>query len=331
MCHSKMLTILQITLIFCSTIYISAEKSQKNPKIKVKDKNGRPINPELRPPLFYKTIKLSKYCINEMKKDNFKYSESPVFKFLVNDKEPLQNSSYELVHDIEKEFENEVFNHHPINLEIKLSSIATSTPGRPQFCGMFAKEFIPAETYFYEYLGLYLIGGVPVIMKEDHELYDEDYEKSKNFKFSKYDFDYVYTGKRDLIDAALHGNYARMINHQDQANVRADMYGVSTEVLYKNGIIPKEHFEKLPDVIDIITLTTSEDVYPGEELFLNYGDLYWDGKGYPKLRQYDFKMFDREVNGLQEEVKELREENEKLKKKMKNLNSKVNFLLSNRH
>ena len=103
-------------------------------------------------------------------RDRLQYSETPFFEYLLPD-EPkyrlhLQNKTLNnLVPDVPKDSKNYVFDHLPLNLTIKMSSIATSTPGRPKFCGMFANQFIPKDTFFYEYLGLYLIGGIQPLKK----------------------------------------------------------------------------------------------------------------------------------------------------------------------
>lgn len=58
------------------------------------------------------------------------------------------------------------------------------------------------------------------------------------------------------------------------------------------------------------------DIYPGEELFINYGDLYWSDKDYKKIRKHDFEIFDQEIDNLQAKIGQLSQENQDLKESL---------------
>lgn len=93
----------------------------------------------------------------------------------------------------------------------------------------------------------------------------------------------MYEGERDYIDAAIIGNFARFINHQDYPSVEAQPIFVKSSDLKKEGVIDDTIFQEIPEWIELMGLWTLTDIAIGEELYIDYGERYWNGKDYSKI------------------------------------------------
>ena len=203
----------------------------------------------------------------------------------------------------------------------KITDSTTSSNGQSEkdkqlIYGLFAREFIPKYSVLGTYIGKYELGGEiknpKFVPKAD--VYIDPVTGEKIIKSDS--TDYSFQGKRDSINAQFYGNFLRFANHQDIPNCF-----ISTFFMPKNQIFNKNsrhhkiksssiHYKKLPKYIETISFFASRDIYPGEEIFINYGPNYWGSREkygnsqtkIEKRRQLSVEQFDQELSFLQGKV-----------------------------
>ena len=57
---------------------------------------------------------------------------------------------------------------------------------------------------------------------------------------------------------------------------------------------------------------TVENIFPGDELFVDYGKNYWDDRETEKVRQLTIESLNRHMDEFEMEMQELRDQNNKL-------------------
>merc|ERR1712110_159242 len=163
------------------------------------------------------------------------------------------------------------------------------------------------------YNGLYLIGG-----KQDYT----------GYKLTNFGWDYAYDAERDMIDAGPVGNFGRFINHQDEPSIEAQSVVIDKQLAVEKGIIEAGEMEKIKDVefLEIMALYTIEDIYPGQELFGDYGEGYWAEKQHLKARQASFHMHSKVLNSHAKTQEKLKNEVDTLQRRVKFLEEKYTHL-----
>uniref|UniRef100_A0A0K0FKZ7 SET domain-containing protein n=1 Tax=Strongyloides venezuelensis TaxID=75913 RepID=A0A0K0FKZ7_STRVS len=127
--------------------------------------------------------------------------------------------------------------------------------------GLRTLEFIPKYSFIGEYVGWY--------------------EKSDALlEPSAYIFQFGYTNYNVISDARRFGNYTRFANHSCNPNVltiEANCKGWSSYKKKKNDKgESKTKYKHIPQIWFI----ADQDIYPGEELFINYGTSYFTNVDY---------------------------------------------------
>ena len=188
--------------------------------------------------------------------------------------------------------------------------------------GLFTREFIPKYSVLGTYIGKYELGGEiknPKFVPKA-EVYIDPITGEKIIKSDS--TDYSFQGKRDSINAQFYGNFLRFANHQDIPNCFISTFFMPKSQIFKNFKNSKNHnnnhaiksssthYKKLPKYIETISFFASRDIYPGEEIFINYGPNYWGSREkygnsqnkIEKRRQLSVEQFDQELSFLQGKV-----------------------------
>ena len=264
---------------------------------------------------FKKKIYFHKNVVQEIIQQNFKYTEIPQFyKFHVNkficDNFTIQNDLPKYEHKqnelpshifgnklkVEKYFRN-FFKGPLYNFDIRRSTLS-NTLGFEIF-GVFSREFIPKYSMIGNYVGFQMFGSADLSAAGADDYSDKGYE-------------YTYNGARDSIDSAYHGNFLRYVNHQDAPTVQASEIYIPTRILLQQQLINQKLAESLPTYVEAIAFTTIENIYPGQEIFVDYGDQYWESREISRVRQLTTENLSRHISRLEEMVSDLRIENESL-------------------
>ena len=305
-------------LLITSQFLISGTEIHVYPKDKFRDYRHHPLSKFQASESSTKKLFWSKSAITEIKNSNFKYTEKPEHFMYTISKEQVNNYTnfYYKDFDYLKQAElppkifgkkkpvlnylSKLFRGPNYNFDIRRSTLSNNL--RFEIFGLFTREFIPKNSVIGNYVGKIGFGA------------DADYEK---FVYSDKHFEYIYNGARDYIDSAYYGNFMRYVNHQDAPTVEATPIYVPTWLLVKLNRISKKLAKELPDFIETMVFTTIEDIYPGQELFVDYGQNYWADKENMKVRQLTQESMSRHLDLLQVEVSEMKSENEKLSSHIK--------------
>lgn len=253
---------------------------------------------------------------------NFTYKDKSVFyDFTVQDLNVLNNhtmNNIDVIGNLQETFSHlskkqvrqqqealfdQFFTGPRINLEIKRSHICDFMTG-VSFLGAFTREDVQKGQFIGHYNGLQIFGA-------DMELGD--------YEFTELGFEYVYNGARDYMDAARYSNFMRFLNHQDGPNVVANSVFVPIKNLVKRGIVSPEEATEIPDYVEVMAFTALEDIKAGEELYVDYGPEYWNGRDADKVRVQTMPMISREMSLGNARITELEEDVEKLKDEVSEL------------
>lgn len=244
---------------------------------------------------------MDRWCYDEFKKNGVLYTENKLIYVLespvskqnnftgAHNFKPYSSLPEELVPQMDP---SNVYSGPQFNLDLRRSRLA-DVPGSPDFCGIYAREPIKAGSFLGHYIGLHGFGGASI---------EED-----DMKLTKYEFDYMYECDRDYIDAGMIRNFGPFLNHQDLANIDGYPFFVKTSTVVANGAVSSEEAEKLPIWTEIMGLFVNRDIAVGEELYLDYGEKYWDSKDYDKIFLHDFATVVDQLKRSNERVDELEE------------------------
>ena len=261
--------------------------------------------------------------VKNFPKTGFKYTENFKFQKMLADHVLNNHSNYHEFHprktvhgafsyDLDfEEYYSQFFNGPLYNFDVRKSSL--SKVAKFDMYGLFSREFIPKGSCIGIYNGLYLVGG-----KQDFNSYET----------TNFGWDYAYDCERDMIDAGPIGNFGRFINHQDHPNVEAQSVVIDKKLVLKNKMTSNEDLKMIEDVefLEVMGLYVTEDIYPGQELFTDYGDGYWAEKNHLKVRQESFYMHNKVLDDLIKKNIELKEEVEVLRRHVKIIDDKFNHL-----
>uniref|UniRef100_A0A0N4ZT69 SET domain-containing protein n=1 Tax=Parastrongyloides trichosuri TaxID=131310 RepID=A0A0N4ZT69_PARTI len=132
--------------------------------------------------------------------------------------------------------------------------------------GVRTLNFIPQYSFIGEYVGWY-----------------ED--PNASLEASPYIFQFGYNQYKVISDARRFGNYTRFVNHSCKPNIlTAEVNNKDwccyEEVKTESGKIKKQYvYDNIPQIWFI----AERDIYPGEELFINYGVSYFANVDYSCL------------------------------------------------
>ena len=232
--------------------------------------------------------------------------------------------------------------------------------------GLFSREFIPAFSIIGTYIGEIDFGYVENKLKQSRRRKEKEIEakaqaqtnemqhgtdtskpktdskkqvQSQNQNQSQNQHptttpttakdDYKFLGNRDQIDSRTFGNYMRYANHQDVPTCRSSIFFVNKDNLFYRGLIDQSQREILPKYIETIGFYTIKDVYPGEEIFINYGPTYWKNRwkrGLFKIRQLSVEQVSQDFDNLELKFNKLQEEHDLLKMQVSWLHAQLEAL-----
>ena len=152
------------------------------------------------------------------------------------------------------------------NFDVRRSTLSESLEDRDYFSGLFSREKIPKYSIIGNYFGQYSIGYAI-----------NPFDQSKRIRHAKQN-DYKFAGHRDYIDSAYSGNFLRFVNHQEAANCAVESLFVETSSLSLSGSRDDGDDMMMPKHLEILYFRATADIYPGEELFIDYGESYWSFK-----------------------------------------------------
>ena len=67
----------------------------------------------------------------------------------------------------------------------------------------------------------------------------------------------------------------------------------------------KEQAKLLPRYLEVLAVFTIADILPGEELFTNYGEHYWEGRTMKPVRQQTIQSLSKALDVQNEKIKQL--------------------------
>ena len=256
-------------------------------------------------------VTFHKNVIKQMKEQNFQYTNLPIYYEYTIDRDRVENYTANLKGREHKqqdlpadvfgnkrrtvEFLSSLFNGPLYNFDVRRSTLSDNL--NFEIFGLFSRDFIPEHSVIGNYVGYIGFGA------------DADYE---SFTYSDRHYEYIYNGERDYIDSARQGNFMRYVNHQDAPSVEATPVYVPKYSLYRSGKITKELYDKLPTYVETMVFQTIRKIYPGDELFVDYGENYWADKSYNKVRQLSSESMSRHMDEMVGEINEIKEENARL-------------------
>ena len=237
---------------------------------------------------------------------------NPQFQKLFDSKEYYQLTD----HDIKKQkiaankYLNQLFDGPQFDLDVRKSTLSELIGF--EIFGLFAREFIPNNSVLGNYVGIQGFGASVSPGK---------------FKMSDKEYEYTYDAERDYIDNAYKGNFMRFINHQTAPMVGVEKLYVPSKLLLKTGKITKELYDELPSLIEAMVFTTAQDIYPGEEIFSNYGDGYWTNRNVEPVMQRSVESINRHLKELNKQIVVLEEEREQIVHEVKALRRALEKLI----
>uniref|UniRef100_A0A7E4VI45 SET domain-containing protein n=1 Tax=Panagrellus redivivus TaxID=6233 RepID=A0A7E4VI45_PANRE len=129
--------------------------------------------------------------------------------------------------------------------------------------GVIAKQHIAAGMPIINYVGT-------VVTKEYHDEYRNQLASQTDYIFDNLNEEH--SGIAVLTDAAHHGNISRFINHSCDPN---------TQIVKVYPYIYAHGSEKIS--LPKIVITASQNIRPGDELFVSYGSSYFHTRNIPCL------------------------------------------------